>query len=207
MDIHYLKEHWKNLTSELPQIKHQFLDEVISLYSSPKRHYHNLDHIEALLRLYGRHEQLLNAPNAVNFAIWYHDAIYNASKNDNEKKSAELAQRHLSSMGVAQKTINQCSQLIMATKNHELPEVMSSFDIKFFLDIDLSILASTRKAYMEYTKQIRREYSIYPDFLYYKGRKKVLQHFLNMETIYKTELFQNLWEETARNNILHELNP
>ena len=43
------------------------------------------------------------------------------------------------------------------------------------------------------------------DFLYKPGRKKVLQHFLDMENIFKTEYFRNKYENTARTNIRKEL--
>ena len=46
---------------------------------------------------------------------------------------------------------------------------------------------------------------MYPDFLYRKGRKKVLKHFLEMDNIYKTELFQNLWEYETKENINYEI--
>jgi predicted metal-dependent HD superfamily phosphohydrolase len=40
------------------------------------------------------------------------------------------------------------------------------------LDADLSILGKDLDTYLAYTKMIRKEYSIYPDFLYKPGRKK-----------------------------------
>jgi predicted metal-dependent HD superfamily phosphohydrolase len=52
---------------------------------------------------------------------------------------------------------------------------------------------------------VRREYSIYPDLLYKPGRKKVLQHFLNMEHIFKTIHFYTLYEQNARNNLNREI--
>ena len=108
-------------------------------------------------------------------------------------------------MGFENDLINNCYNLIIATKTHLLPNDLNSFDFQFLLDIDLSILASERNDYIEYTTQIRKEYNMYPNFLYKKGRKKVLKHFLEMKQIYKTELFQNLWEEKAKENISYEL--
>lgn len=55
-----------------------------------------------------------------------------------------------------------------------------------------------------YTKQIRKEYSIYPDFLYKPGRKKVLEHFLQLENIFKTDYFKTKYEVQARKNIESE---
>ncbi|HET7178254.1 MAG TPA: hypothetical protein VFI14_00955 [Chryseosolibacter sp.] len=52
---------------------------------------------------------------------------------------------------------------------------------------------------------MRREYSMYPDFLYRPGRRKVLQYFLDMERIFKTEEFASKFEKQARGNLEREL--
>lgn len=54
--------------------------------------------------------------------------------------------------------------------------------------------------------QVRKEYSIYPDLLYKPGRKKVLQHFLQMERIFKTQVFYDKYETQSRRNLEKELN-
>jgi len=73
------------------------------------------------------------------------------------------------------------------------------------LDVDLAILAASREAYTRYTHAIREEYKIYPYFLYKKGRKKVLQHFLERKQIYFTEEFQAQHEANARENLRWEI--
>ena len=60
-------------------------------------------------------------------------------------------------------------------------------------------------SYYKYSQDIRAEYSIYPDDVYYPARKKVLQHFMSMKSIYKTEFFINKFEALARENLHHEL--
>ncbi len=201
----YLKNNWMNLTQDLPTVKNELFSNLIDLYNSEGRFYHNLNHIKALLKLSEEHRHLLELPEVVDFAIWYHDAVYNASKSNNEEKSAELAKTELTKLELKPDLIQNCFNLIVATKTHQLTNDFDSFDAQFLLDIDLSILASGNKTYAEYTTQIRKEYKIYPDFLYNKGRKKVLKHFLEMEYIYKTELFQQLWEDKARENLRIEL--
>ena len=53
----------------------------------PHRYYHNLQHI---------HDMLLNDNLIINgLTIWYHDAIYDPKRNDNEERSAELAESEL----------------------------------------------------------------------------------------------------------------
>ena len=78
-------------------------------------------------------------------------------------------------------------------------------DNAYLLDFDLSILGSDWDSYRNYTIQIRKEYKIYPDFMYKSGRKKVLQHFLERETLYFTEAYQVTHENRARENLKKEL--
>lgn len=203
--IEFLTKSWDLLTQGLPSIKSNYLNQLFSHYNSSNRHYHNLLHIEALLKLSENYKDQLSAAGTIRFAVWYHDAIYNASLNNNEEKSAELAKNHLTTMGVNQSVITDCLKLIIATKKHEIPNDMNTFDTKFLMDIDLSILASPPETYLQYTKQIRKEYSMYPDFMYNKGRKKVLQQFLDSDRIFKTDLFFDLNEKKARKNLAYEI--
>ena len=46
---------------------------------------------------------------------------------------------------------------------------------------------------------------MYPKLIYKPGRQKVLNHFLQMPTNYKTEYFIEKNEQQARNNILNKL--
>ena len=78
-------------------------------------------------------------------------------------------------------------------------------DNAYLLDFDLSILGKDWETYKNYTQQVRQEYKIYPDFLYNPGRKKVLLHFLERETLYFTESYKTQFENKARENIKREL--
>ncbi|MBL4708042.1 MAG: hypothetical protein JKY48_06345 [Flavobacteriales bacterium] len=205
MNLVFVKTNWDELTNKLPNIKSDFYNQLIKLYLSSDRYYHNLIHIESLLLLTKQYEHLLNSPKTIQFAIWYHDSIYNSSKNNNEEQSAELAKLQLAKMDVSQNLISDCYDLIIATKTHQLSKKLNSFDAQFMLDIDLSILAATKENYIEYSKQIREEYKICSEEHYNKGRKSVLQYFLNSERIYKTDLFYNLNEKRARINLALEL--
>ncbi|MNX82674.1 hypothetical protein D3C86_1144100 [compost metagenome] len=97
--------------------------------------------------------------------------------------------------------IQKCKRQILTTKLHAVADP----DTNLFTDADLSILGKSWEAYATYYQQIRKEYSIYPDFMYTNGRKKALQHFLDMEYIFKTSHFQNKYESQARRNLEKEL--
>ena len=98
--------------------------------------------------------------------------------------------------------IAKCANMIITTKEHLLSE---DNDTNYLIDADLSILGRKADDYQKYTEQIREEYSIYPDFMYNKGRKKALQHFLQAEKIYKTEYFIKKFEKNAKENVSNEL--
>ena len=91
---------------------------------------------------------------------------------------------------------------IEATKKHKLTD---DSDTNFLLDLDLSILGSSSNQYKRYRENIKKEYYMYPGFMYRKGRKKVLEHFLNLDSIFKTEFFKKEYEKRARKNLKLEL--
>lgn len=177
-------------------------DIIRKAYTRPPRHYHNLDHLENL------HAQLLPVwnrledPNAVVIAIAYHDLIYNVRSTSNERRSAERAAEQLGLIGIDPRTIERCAAHILATAGHALSE---DPDTNLFTDADLSILGAPPEAYARYAELVRKEYAIYPDFLYKPGRRKVLEHFLAMDRIFKTAHFQGLFEKQARVNLREEL--
>ncbi|HWB25252.1 MAG TPA: hypothetical protein VG738_07220 [Chitinophagaceae bacterium] len=98
--------------------------------------------------------------------------------------------------------IEKCAAQITATKLHDKT---GDTDTDIFTDTDLCILGKDWEAYSRYSAQVREEYKVYPDFVYNPGRKKVLNHFLQMERIFKTGYFFNLYESQARKNIRQEV--
>ena len=83
--------------------------------------------------------------------------------------------------------------------------VRKELDTNWLLDLDVAILGTQRSQSIEYTKKIRTEHAIYPDKIYNQGRSKILKTFLEQQTLYKTQLCQQSFEQTARKNIVWEL--
>lgn len=182
-------------------IEHLWAD-ISKAYSHKSRHYHNLDHLTNMLAQLQSCRDLVTDWDSVLFALFYHDFIYNPTSKDNEEKSAAEAGKKLKILGVPPEKITLVNELILATKSHK--EYTNS-DVNLFTDADLSILGSSPAEYEQYRSNVRKEYSIYPDILYKPGRKKVLQHFLDMHYIFKTEFFRTKFESSARTNINNEL--
>lgn len=185
-----------------PKLADELWADIIKQHRSKKRHYHNLTHLNNLLVELTAHKNSIIDWPAVILAICYHDVVYNVLKHDNEEKSAAYAGEKLLLSHVPAATIQQCQNIIIATKSHN---VSGDADTNLFTDADLSILGKPWDAYEIYYKQIRKEYSIYPDVIYNPGRKKVLHHFLQMERIFKTAPFFTAYEAQARQNIAREI--
>ncbi|KXX72463.1 hypothetical protein [Flammeovirga sp. SJP92] len=187
-------------TEDINLIEKNWL-EIEKAYSSPKRKYHNLKHIENMMIELKEVENDIENKEAVVLAIYYHDIIYNPLKNNNELKSAELAVKRLAELGIDKIIIKECERHIISTKSHE---ATSSMDSNYLIDIDMAILGKEWSTYQEYMEGVRAEYSIYPDFIYNKGRKKVLNHFLNGD-LFLTSTFQKKYEDQAQKNIKNEI--
>ena len=169
--------------------------EIEKAHTVPTRHYHTLIHLQQIYKA-------LPSINIISeFAIFYHDIVYDVSRNDNEEKSALLCEKQLNYLGISNKLKNQVTQLIRETKTHKA----SSATNALFLDADLAILGSDWKRYKEYLQNVRKEYLIYNDDVYNLGRKKVLKQFLKQERIYISEYFYERYEQQARKNIEQEL--
>jgi len=176
--------------------------EIERKYSDINRHYHTLLHLENLISQLEEVKNQIVDWDIILFAVFYHDIIYKSTKNNNEEKSAELAAKRLHEINFPQIKISICAALILATKKHLQT---GNNDMDLFTDADLSILGQRWDHYAVYCKQIRKEYSIYPDLIYNPGRKKVLNHFLQMDRIYKSDYFYKKLELQAKENLLREL--
>ncbi|WP_343680316.1 hypothetical protein [Chryseobacterium arthrosphaerae] len=177
-------------------------NEIETKYTEKGRYYHNLLHLDNMFQELEAVKDRISRFTLLSFAVFYHDIIYDATSKSNEEKSVVTAEKRLSELGLSHEEIMTVSDQILATKSHQKSENM---DINYLLDADLSVLGKDRETYLVYTQMIRKEYSIYPDFLYKPGRKKVLRHFLELENIFKTEYFRDQYENQAKENIETEL--
>ncbi|WP_240455138.1 hypothetical protein [Flavobacterium columnare] len=141
----------------------------------------------------------LENPIEVLLGIYYHDVIYVSTRKDNELKSAQLIFKEFKKS--KEIDLNIIYNLILCTQTHNA----TTNDEKWLVDFDLQILGKDWKIYKNYCEQIRKEYRIYPNFMYNLGRKKALLHFLDKETIYQTEPFRTQYEKQARENIKREI--
>ncbi|GAA4843563.1 hypothetical protein [Algivirga pacifica] len=201
-----LQTTWHELLSKYSASESQIKslwNEIEAAYTHKSRHYHNLHHLQKMSDFAQKYQVELIDPDTLLFTIFYHDIVYKSTRKDNEAKSAVLGAKRLTEIGYPTEKIEQCKKQILATQTHTTSE--EDTDTQFLLDFDLAILGMPFPEYEVYTKNVRKEYSMYPDFLYQPGRKKVLQHFLEMEIIFKTAVMREQLEEQARKNLSKEL--
>ena len=179
--------------------------EIPKAYQSKGRYYHNLQHISKLLQQAQAYQEELEDYELLCFSIFYHDIVYSSLRKDNEPQSATLARKRLQKMGLSNDSIEKCGRQIEATQKHQIPSNSFDPDLPYFLDFDLSILGSEWSSYQLYTKQIRKEYRIYPGWMYRKGRKQVLRHFLERERLFFTKSYFEKYEGKARENLWREI--
>lgn len=175
------------------------LVDIESRYSEPHRFYHTIAHIMKCMIYFKMIEDELDFPKEVQTALWYHDAIYNPERVDNEEQSARLASVHLNGAGF---DLDLIMKLILTTKHPSRPQTN---DEKYMVDIDLAILGAPQEGYLKYSKDIRKEYSHISDKQYRHGRKKAIKEFLRLPFIYHTEHFRKSLEDKARLNIESEI--
>lgn len=175
-------------------------EEVVEAYTGPRRHYHNLEHLANFERHLHSCKDSLEDFETAYLAMIYHDVVYFTTDGTNEDQSAAFADRHLALLGYPADKVARCHALIMATKTHA---GSTDSDTNYFVDADMAILGADPAAYQRYVANIRQEYGASPQFD--RGRQRVLQHFLDMDRLFKTDLFFDRFEKQARKNIAAEI--
>lgn len=173
-------------------------------YAEPRRRYHTLAHIEdclarlaAISPLSERDRKLLTA------AIWWHDAVYDPTRGDNEALSAELAAADLPALGYTPDEVAEVQRLILLTKGHQVPADDRLGAL--MVSIDLSILGADPETYDAYARAIRDEYAHVPEDLYREGRARVLRHFLEAPALFPDLDFAARLDAPARANLRREI--
>lgn len=170
-------------------------------YAEPWRKYHNESHLLHCLGEFDRARAVAEQPDEVEAALWFHDAIYQPGRDDNEAESAGLAEAALpvATAGAARARIR---SLIMVTRHQATAR---DRDAQLTADIDLAVLGADARQFGAYELAIRQEYSSVPDLQFRLGRMAVLRRFLDRPRIYQTEVFYGRYEAAARLNLTRSI--
>ena len=140
----------------------------------------------------------LQDPNAVELALWFHDAVYWPHQHDNEARSAQWAGAFMDAARLPASLRERVVRHILETA-HSQPA--SAGDAQFVTDIDLGVLGQPKEVYDAFEANVRKEYRWVPWAGYLRGRAAVLQSFLDRDRIYSTGWFFDRLEVPARRNL------
>ena len=177
---------------------------LVEHYGEEGRYYHNLQHIDDILETVNQLKDLAQDLPVIQLAVWYHDVIYDPWSEENEKHSAEFAQRSLTDLNLPEATVNRAIELILNTINHQAPS--GDVDAQILLDADLSPLGSDPADFQRQSEALRKEFSWLPEDQYQLNRQRILRRFLQRERIYQTDQLFSLLEEQAKQNLSESLN-
>jgi predicted metal-dependent HD superfamily phosphohydrolase len=176
---------------------------LLGSYADPARHYHDLTHLDEVLRNVDELADSARAPDVVRLGAWFHDAVYDPRADDNEERSARLAETTLAAMRVDDTVVAEVARLVRLTARHDAAG--DDPDGAVLCDADLAILAADEARYAAYAAGVRAEYAHVPDDDFASGRTAVLQQLLGQPSLFRTPTARAAWETTARANVSAEL--
>ena len=173
-------------------------------YAEAHRRYHTGAHIEdCLAKLAAVADLSATDRRALEYAIWWHDAVYDPTRGDNEEASAVMARRDLPGLGAAPAMVDEVARLILLTRGHTVA-AGDRLGV-LMVSIDLSILGEEPAVYDAYAAAIRQEYAHVPTAAFRAGRRRVLQGFLDAPVIFPDPVFAARYEAAARANLAREV--
>jgi len=174
------------------------LAELLARYAEGQRAYHTLQHLGECLVHLARERDGAERPAEVALALWFHDAIYDVHRHDNEARSADWARQAARRAGLAPEVAERLHALVMATRHDAQPV---GADARLLVDIDLAILGATPARFAEYERQIRTEYAHVPPAVFEPRRRQILGGFLARDPLYLTAPMRTRLEAAARANL------
>ncbi len=178
-------------------------DELLARWTEPHRHYHTVEHLQAVLAIVDDNAPAAVDPMAVRLAAWFHDAVYDPTRVDNEEASALLAESVLPELRVSLPQVSEIARLVRLTATHD--PMPGDRNAGLLMDADLAILAAPPETYRAYTVAVRREYAHLDDATFAGGRAGVLTNLLAIPRLFHTAALRDRWEDLARYNVTTEL--
>lgn len=137
---------WRRSWRELgqPAADEALYRRLLTCWSEPHRHYHTLQHLLECLALFDPVRTLSRHPGEIELALWFHDAVYDPTRDDNEERSAEWARACVLEAGLPSVVAARLHALVIATRHRVLGELLAR-----------SRLYSTEWAHSRFDRQAR----------------------------------------------------
>jgi predicted metal-dependent HD superfamily phosphohydrolase len=195
-----LVERWVALAG--PQARRIGAD-LDARYGEGHRRYHTREHLVAVLDLVDEWSACADDADTVRLAAWFHDAVYDPQRADNEERSARLADRMLADTDLPESQVTEVVRLVRLTETHAPDDGDRNGHV--LCDADLAILGSDPERYAAYAAAVREEYAFVPEEFYRAGRAEVLRGLLDLSTLFHTPSARERFEAQARRNMETEL--
>lgn len=191
----------KKVETEAEDRTAEIFTDLQRLYDEPRRHYHNGEHIDFVLaRLDEVHSHLQN-PDAVELALWFHDAIYQIGAADNERASADLFMREAAGQ-LAQPLTDRVESLIMATRHMAGRPPHDDIDACYIVDIDLASFGLPWDRFKADGAKLRLEMEPKSEDEFNAGVLCLINHLMGgSKDFYLTEYAREHWQPQALANI------
>jgi predicted metal-dependent HD superfamily phosphohydrolase len=175
-------------------------EDLLARWSESHRKHHTVAHLHEVLDAIDllAHDGVRFDREAVELAAWFHDAIYDIGRDDNEERSADLARHLLAGSPLA----DEVARLVLTTKTHKVAADDANGAV--LSDADLSVLGSDPPRYRAYANAVRQEYASIPDAVFKPARAHVLWGLID-GPIYHTAAGRDRWEDAARRNVAGEI--
>ncbi len=167
-------------------------------YALQGRHYHTLEHLDAVLRTFDTLRDFASHPDEAELALWFHDVIWEALADDCEERSAAWGRDVMARAGLDQERSRRIEHLVLETRH--LPVAAVDADAAVVRDADLAILAASPEVFAAYEQAIRREYAMVRDQEFRAGRARILSGFARREPLFFTPIMQQ-HTDAARANL------
>ncbi len=187
------RRHFASPPSVAPAVVHA---DLCRRLGGADRRFHNLDHIRDCLYRFDEVASLLADPDAVEIAIWFHDAIYVPSDPENERLSTELFLAQ--SNGAAPAFRRRVCGLILATRHQRQAR---SNDRRFIEDIDLAGFGASWEEFMRHGALLREEFSAQSDEQYHAGQVAFLRRLRQRRWFFSTDYYRERYEAQAKENL------
>ncbi len=175
---------------------------LLRSWSDPRRRYHDINHLRDILGYVDMLADYADDADAVRLAAWYHDAVFEA-RPDDEERSACQAEADLTRLGVAAEFVAEVVRLVRMTAAHN--PTPGDRDAEVLSDADLASLALPVEQYRRNSADIRIEFAHVSDSVFRSGRAAIIAALLAAGSVYRTPAGQARWEAAARANLADEL--
>lgn len=162
----------------------------------PGRAFHNLGHIDDCLQRFDEVAPRLRDRDAVEVALWFHDAIYKPGDATNERRSAQLFLEQ--SVGAHPLFRRRVAGLILTTQRSRTPR---GNDSKFIDDIDLAGFGASWEVFMRNGDLLRNEFAAQTDAQYYQGLARFLTLLRRRPKFFRTDYFADRLGSQAHANL------